>query len=300
MTIPILGNSLIFSPESYDQHEMRKVKSFELRGVAGKIRRVDFDGRLVDYWSPQTPSQHLLIAHDGQNVFDRHTSSRPQTWKMAQSAIRVSKELGITPPTIIAIFHSRSATNPWGRILDLAPQDPFQGGVEPSEKNDDISTSDLQGNNYLEQMTQTITPTIAAELGIDVESANKAVIGSSMGGLASLYAISKRPDFFSTCLALSPHWSAGNTPLVDALIDALPSPGNHRIWMSRGSRGLDRHYGPFQDRADQRMRNAGWQDGVDFMTRVYKKSGHNERSWAKYLDQPMKFWLGSSLGSTGN
>jgi len=29
----------------------------------------------------------------------------------------------------------------------------------------------------------------------------------------------------------------------------------------------------------------------DFETRVYKNSGHNERSWARYLDQPMKFWL---------
>ncbi len=279
---------------------MKHVKSFDLRGVAGKVRRVEFDGRLVDYWSPESPSQHLLIAHDGQNVFDRHTSSRRQTWQMAQSAIRVSQELGITPPTIIAVFHSRSASNPWGRILDLAPQDPFQNGVEPSEKNEEISLSDLQGNNYLEQITQSIAPAIAAELNMDLGKAEKAVIGSSMGGLASLYALGKRPDFFDACLSLSPHWSAGNTPLVDALIDALPMPGNHQIWMSHGTRGLDRHYGPFQDLADRKMRNAGWRDGVDFTTKVYKKSGHNERSWAKYLDQPMKFWLDSTLRPASN
>ncbi len=270
---------------------MERVKSFQVRGVQGDVNRVDFDGRLVDYWSPSVPTKHLLIAHDGQNVFDRNTSTRRNTWRMAHSAIRVSKELGITPPAIIGVFHSRSASNPWGRILDLAPQDPFQNGVTPAEKNDEISIDDLQGNKYLTQITDVIAPSIAAELGMDLNATNKAVIGSSMGGLASIYSIGKRPDFFSTCLALSPHWTAGHTPLVHALLDSLPRPGTHKIWMSRGTRGHDAHYGPFQDEADKKMIEAGWREGQDFITRVYKKSGHTERSWAKYLDQPMTFWL---------
>lgn len=279
---------------------MKQIKSFQIRGVPGTVRRVEFAGRLVDYWSPSAPTRHLLIAHDGQNIFDRATSTRHSTWRMAHSAIRVSQELGITPPVIVGVFHSRSAGNPWGRILDLAPQDPFQNGIEPAEKNDEISLEDLQGNKYLEQITEVITPSIASELGMDLHTTNKAVIGSSMGGLASIYAIGKRPDFFTTCLALSPHWTAGHSPLVNALLDSLPKPGAHRIWMSRGTRGLDAHYGPFQDHADQKMIRAGWREGQDFITRVYKKSGHTERSWAKYLDQPMKFWLNSPLSPTGN
>lgn len=270
---------------------MQPVKSFRIRGVSGTVNRIEFDGRLVDYWSPTGPTQHLLIAHDGQNVFDRKTSTRKSTWKMAHSAIRVSQELGITPPAIIAVFHSRSASNPWGRILDLAPQDPFQEGVQPMEANDEITLDDLQGNRYLEQITDEIAPAVADALHMDLSQTNKAIIGSSMGGLASLYALGKRPDFFTTCLALSPHWSAGHAPLVDALIDALPAPGEHKVWMSRGTRGLDKNYGPFQDYADQKMVDAGWQE--DFVTRVYKNSGHTERSWSKYLDQPMKFWLDS-------
>lgn len=277
---------------------MQPVKSFRIGGVSGNVNRIEFDGRLVDYWSPVAPTQRLLIAHDGQNVFDRKTSTRKSTWKMAHSAIRVSQELGITPPAIIAVFHSRSASNPWGRILDLAPQDPFQAGVQPTEANDEIALDDLQGNHYLEQITEEIAPAIADALQMDLNQTNKAIIGSSMGGLASLYALGKRPDFFTTCLALSPHWSAGHEPLVDALIDALPAPGEHRVWMSRGTRGLDKNYRPFQDYADQKMADAGWHE--DFVTRVYKNSGHTERSWSKYLDQPMKFWLDSHLPSSGN
>ena len=274
---------------------MLQVKSFHIRGIPGHVKRVNFDGRLVDYWIPERPTRHLLIAHDGQNVFDRSTATRGRTWKMVQSAIRVSKDLEITPPAIIGVFHSRSSANPWGRILDLAPQDPFQNGVRSAQASDELSPDDLQGNSYLEQITDVIAPAISKELKIELRETNTAVIGSSMGGLASLYAIGKRPDFFTTCLALSPHWSAGESALVDAIIDSLPEPGNHRVWMSRGTKGHDAHYGPFQDHADQRMLQAGWKEGKDFITRVYEKSGHNERSWARYLDQPMKFWLNSSL-----
>lgn len=273
---------------------MNHIKSFHIRGVRGTVNRVDFDGRLVDYWSPDKPTNHLLIAHDGQNIFDRATSTHRKTWRMAHSAIRVSQELGIVPPAIIGVFHSRSSSNPWGRILDLAPQDPFQNGVESPEANEEISVDALQGNRYLEDITEVITPAICTELNLAINHTNKAVVGSSLGGLASLYAIGKRPDFFTTCLALSPHWTAGETPLVNALLDSLPTPGKNKIWMSRGTRGKDSDYEPFQDYANQKMLSAGWREGEDFITRVYKKSGHNEKSWAKYLDHPMKFWLASS------
>ena len=273
---------------------MKKVKSYRIRGVDGAIHRVEFDGRFVDFWTPTESPEHLLIAHDGQNVFDRDTSTRGSTWRMTHSAVRVSRELGIAPPAIIAVFHSRTEKNPWGRILDLAPQDPFQSGIEPVVKNEEIALEDLQGNRYLDQVIEEIAPAIAAEIGMNLESVNKAVIGSSMGGLASLYALGKRPDFFTTALALSTHWSAGDLPLVDALIDALPTPGAHKVWMSRGTRGLDRHYGPSQKHADQKMTGAGWVEGEDFISRVYKQSGHSEKSWAKYLDEPMNFWLRSS------
>lgn len=279
---------------------MQPVKSYQIRGVSGSVNRLDFDGRLVDYWSPNLPTQHLLIAHDGQNIFDPATSTHRTTWRMAQSAVRVSREIGMTPPAIIGVFHSRSELNPWGRIHDLAPQDPFQNGVPAYQANDEISLENLQGNTYLEQITDVIAPTICQLLGLDVVELNKAVIGSSLGGLASLYAIAKRPDFFTTALALSTHWTAGEIALVDAMLDSLPTPGHHKIWMSRGTRGHDAHYGQFQDYANKRMLQTGWHEGEDFVTRVYKRSGHNERSWSKYLDQPMKFWLDSRLPATAN
>lgn len=86
---------------------MNEIKRFQIRGVPGEVKRVDFNRRVVDYWLPKEPTQHLLIAHDGQNIFDgRSSTHRGQTWQMAQSAVRVSQELGITPPAIIGVWHS--------------------------------------------------------------------------------------------------------------------------------------------------------------------------------------------------
>jgi hypothetical protein len=86
---------------------MHEIKRFQVRGVPGEVVRTQFGSRTVDYWIPKGGTDRLLIAHDGQNVFDGKTSThRGQTWKMAQAAIHVSDELGINPPAIIAVWHA--------------------------------------------------------------------------------------------------------------------------------------------------------------------------------------------------
>ncbi|NCV08288.1 MAG: alpha/beta hydrolase, partial [Actinobacteria bacterium] len=114
---------------------------------------------------------------------------------------------------------------------------------------------------------------------------------SSMGGLASLYALAKRPDFFSTALALSPHWVIGEKPLAEWLIKSLPDPHVHKVWMSRGTKGLDAQYETTQKHADKLMTDKNYRIGKDFETKIYSRTGHNEKSWASYLDQVLDFWL---------
>ena len=267
---------------------MKEIKRFQIRGVAGEVKRVDFNGRIVDYWLPNRPTRHLLIAHDGQNVFDGSTSThRGQTWKMAQSGVRVSRELGITPPAIIGIWHSSTPENPWGRGKDLVPARYFREGV-PVHKDlvDLLDLSQLESDQYLKTIFEVIVPAIAPNIPI----LNTAMIGSSLGALATLYAIAEHPQKFTTALALSPHWPFAGDELVKRTISSLPSPGTHRIWMSHGTKGMDGEYAPYQQLADRLMRKRGYQE-QDFVSKVYYRSGHNERSWAKYLAQPLRFWL---------
>jgi pimeloyl-ACP methyl ester carboxylesterase len=220
---------------------MQEIKRFQIRGVPGEVVRTRFDDRIVDYWTPRGGSEHLLIAHDGQNVFDGSTSThRRQTWKMAQSAIDVANEQGVKPPTIIGVWHSAT---------------------------------------IFEEIVPAIYGASSAE--------KTAVIGSSMGGLATLYAAIQHPDKFRTALALSPHWVISDENFARSMVEALPL--THKIWMSRGDKGLDKEYVMLQNFVDTLMRQRGFTN--NFESKVYKRSGHNERSWAKYLHDPLRFWL---------
>jgi pimeloyl-ACP methyl ester carboxylesterase len=232
-----------------------------------------------------------LIAHDGQNVFDGKSSThRGQTWEMAQSAIRVSRQLGVSTPSIIGVWHSSTKDNPWGRGKDLVPEKYFREGIEVHNDFAKVleDKSVLQSDSYFKEIFETILPALEP----NIIPVNTAMIGSSMGGLATLYAMAQMPERFSTALALSPHWPFGGNPLVEKTINSLPLPGTHKVWMSHGTKGLDSEYAPFQIYADKLMQERGYRTN-DFISRVYTRSGHNERSWAKYLDQPLNFWLDS-------
>ena len=264
---------------------MQEIKRFQVRGVPGEVVRVQFGSRIVDYWIPKGGTDRLLIAHDGQNVFDGKTSThRGQTWKMAQSAIHVSQELGINPPAIIAVWHSSTKENPWGRAQDLAPQRYFthDAYIDPRWKLKDPSFV-VKSDDYLDQIFNTIVPAIFPESTPE----KTAVIGSSMGGLATLYAAITHPEKFTTALALSTHWIISDQEFARKMVDALPL--SHKIWMSRGNKGLDAEYPPLQDFVDQLMAKRGF--GSRYMSKSYNRSGHNERSWAKYLNEPLRFWL---------
>jgi enterochelin esterase-like enzyme len=272
---------------------MELVKRYQIRGVPGEVSRFDFAGRTVELWAPQEPSSHLLVAHDGQNVFDGKSSTyRGKTWEMAQHAFKVSYEVGLVPPVIIAVWHSSSKSDPMGRAKDLSPQKYFQEDVPVNLPNIYKSDLDLlRGDHYLETIFNNYVPQLLEILDLEITARNTALIGSSMGGLSTLYAAHKHPDKFKTALALSPHWVIGGDALVNRTVAELPAPGEHKVWMSRGTKAIDAQYEPFQDLADALMLQKGYRKDLDFITKVYKKTGHNEASWASYLDQPLRFWL---------
>ena len=268
---------------------MKEIKRFQVRGIPGAVTRVDFSGRIVDFWAPDGGSDHVLIAHDGQNIFDRKTATFIYTWRLAQSAIRVAREFGKQPPLIIGVFHSSSKSDPHGRSKDLCPEDPFREGVQPASS-PLLSVNQLHGNSYLEKIFHEITPEIASHTHSKYLPSNTAMIGSSMGGLATLYAAIKHADKFRTALALSPHWPLAENALVDWMVPKLPRESDFKVWMSRGTKGLDSQYKPFQDRADQLMSDLHG-NAHHFKSKVFHRTTHNERSWASYVDEPLRFWL---------
>jgi hypothetical protein len=211
---------------------------------------------------------------------------------MGQSVNRVSAELGLTPPAVIAVWNGNSKEKPYARLKELAPEKIFRGGVKVIASDViPVTVDDLYGDQYLDEIFSKIIPLLTEALDIDLTPEKTAMIGSSMAGLCTLNAVAEYSDVFHTALSLSTHWPLGGDPLVDALIGNLPSPGKHSIYMSHGTKSLDAAYGPFQKRADVLMVKKGYRQGADMLSRVHVRTGHNEKAWASYIDEPISFWL---------
>lgn len=275
---------------------MNEIRRFQVRGIPGEVSRADFAGRTVDFWAPEGGTDSVLIAHDGQNIFDPKTATHlRQTWRLTQSAIRVAKESHQKPPLIVGVFHSANKTDPYGRIKDLTPEDGFKSGLQPTNPIFDLDVNQLRGNQYLDQIFNEIVPRLTVLTKTNYRPDKTAMIGSSMGGLATLYSFSKYQDRFHTALAFSPHWVLAGDELVHYLIENLPSHHNRKLWMSRGTKGLDAGYEPFQIKADELVRQKGW--GANFVSEVFHRTGHNERSWSSYVDEALRFWLSKPINA---
>ncbi len=142
------------------------------------------------------------------------------------------------------------------------------------------------------------------------------VMGSSMGGLISLYALSSFPEVFGAAGCLSTHWvittnyaafpaqfapAASGDPRVEQMAAAyrdwlrghLPAAGKHRLYFDHGTQGLDRLYGPLQQKVDVLLAAKGYRPGIDWMTRVFAGAPHDESAWRERLAIPLTFLLGS-------
>ena len=151
-----------------------------------------------------------------------------------------------------------------------------------------FDSQQMCGDEYQAQVADVIVPHTMQIIGREVPVA---MMGASMGALATLYALGERPELYGCGLALSVHWPFAGDALVDALIDHLPVPGNVRVWMQNGTNGLDASYAPYQRRAELRLTSRGYVRGRDYVSRVLRRSGHNERSWARRLTDSIEWWL---------
>ena len=117
-------------------------------------------------------------------------------------------------------------------------------------------------------------------------------MGSSMGALISLYAVTEYPDVFGAAGCVSVHWPIGDGLVADHLARHLPPRGTHRFYFDHGTVTLDAGYATYQRRVDAMLRAAGWREGRDFMTYVDAGAAHDERAWRARVDVPLEFLLG--------
>ena len=282
--------------------QMLEIEKFQVRGLPGNVHKVRIGQRMIDYWAPRNPGRHILVAHDGQGVLDRrNVGINPRyraTWELAQSSIRIAEKQGLIPPTVICIYHTPFEEDSIGRLKDYTPaqymskkEDWFVESFGVYQEQVDSFINHLSADQLIDEIANVIVPEIAGQIGQEIDTVKTAILGASMGGLASIYSVIKRPDFFTTALSFSPHWIIGQSELAEKMLTDFPSPGTHKLWMSRGTKGLDARYEQAQNLADKVIRERGYVDNRDLITRILNRGSHTNATWARYVPAALDFWM---------
>lgn len=275
----------------------------------GRIERLpDFPSRHVaprnvDVWLPAdySPARRhaVLYAHDGQMLFDARSTWNRQAWDLHLAVDRLMRA-GRIPPTIVVGVWNRGER----RYAEYYPRRMLERVPDPLR--DEYLARGMGGRNasdaYLRFLVEELKPEIDRRYATLPDPAHTAVMGSSMGGLISLYALTEYPHVFGAVGALSTHWVGlptawgpdrlRNDALPRAALDhlraALPSPGRHRVHMDRGTTDLEAFYAPHQTAVDGLMHELGWR-APDFHSQVFEGTGHNERDWAARAQMVVEF-----------
>ncbi|WP_205289371.1 alpha/beta hydrolase-fold protein [Lysobacter sp. TY2-98] len=251
--------------------------------------------RNVDVWLPPSygrdPKRRypVLYMHDGQNLFDPTLSyTTGVDWDVDGAMTRLIATHRVREAIVVGVWNTPL------RFAEYMPKAPVArssinvgvDGIPP------VDAATLRSDDYVRYLAEELKPFIDAHYRTKTAPADTFVMGSSMGGLISLYALAQRPDVFGGAGAVSTHWPAANGASVDWFASHLPRAGTHRIYFDHGTRTLDAEYAPFQQRIDAAMPALGYREGRDVLSRVYEGAEHNEAAWKARVDLPLQFLLG--------
>lgn len=246
--------------------------------------------RFVDIWAPPGASGPLpvLYMHDGQNLFMTGEAFGGEPWGVDAALEALVATGRLSGAIVVGVWNTAR------RWREYGPQQPLEALRGTTAWNMLVAQAggELIADAYVDFLVAELKPFVDATVPTLASRADTFVMGSSMGGLISLYALERYPAVFGGAACLSTHWPAGGALLVDAMADALPAPGAHRLYFDYGTRGLDAQYEPLQRRMDARLAAAGYTPGHDWVTRAFPGADHNEASWRERLHIPLAFLLG--------
>lgn len=280
--------------------------------ASGRIERIEslasahVPARHVDVWLPDgypaDAPYALLLLHDGQMLFDAQTTWNRQEWRIDEVAAELIARGETRPFIAVGVWNAgerRGAEYFPQRALDLLNPADRERVRRPSWDGQAAQIgAEPQADAYLAFLVQELLPLIESRYAVSRAREDRVLMGSSMGGLISLYALAEQPEVFGAAACLSTHWPGSNprpdSPLPEALIGYverhLPPPGRHRLYFDLGTITLDAYYPPHQARVDAVLAAKGYGPS-DWITHVYPAAEHSEIAWARRVHVPLRFLL---------
>ncbi len=261
--------------------------------------------RNIDIWLPAgydtTQRYAVVYMNDGQMLFDSTATWNRQEWSADEVAARLLEENKIRPCIIVGIWNRDKY-----RYAEYFPEKALTGLSKWHRARfvRKAMMGKALGDTYLRFIVNELKPYIDSKYSTCSDPENTVIMGSSMGGLISAYAMCEYPEVFGGAGCLSTHLPMRGVNLFTRndnrfarafrsyLRSNLPSPATHRIYYDYGTETLDKWYEPFQKKVDKVMAEAGYEDGKQWVTRKFEGDDHSEKSWSKRLGIPLLFLLG--------
>jgi predicted alpha/beta superfamily hydrolase len=267
-------------------------------GVTGTLERYALFAskhvlpRNVDVWLPPGYSRAtrarfpVLYMHDGQNLFDPRTSYGGVDWGVDETMTRLIEQGVLREAIVVGVWNTPR------RVAEYMPRKAVAFSNTKELKGVSAAPDDeIVSDEYLKFLVYELKPFIDSRYRTLRGRADTFIMGSSMGGLISAYAVCEYPRVYGGAGCVSTHWPAADGAMIDYMKTHLPRPRAHKFYFDFGTETLDSAYAPYQMRADEVMLRAGYTEGFDWVTRKFVGEEHSEKSWRKRVDIPLVFFL---------
>lgn len=245
---------------------------------SGDVRAHQIGGRNV--WVYLPPAYHqdperkfpVLYVHDGQNVFNRETAYGRVEWGLDEAAEREIRSGRMQDVIIVAIANSGA-----GRIDEYThvADEAGRGG---------------KAAEYGRFLVDEVKPAVDATYRTLKTPETTGVMGSSLGGLVSLWLGYNHPGSFGLVGALSPSlWWAGRDLITAVAQHSGPQP--EAIWLTMGdneSQADENHNGLADTLENTRdlgnlLLDKGFVQGKTLHYHEFPGATHSEGSWSQQV-----------------
>lgn len=274
----------------------------------GQIQRIDsfpskyVQPRTVEVWLPSnydvSKKYEVLYFHDGQMLFNAKTTWNHQEWGVDEKVTELLQKEQIKHFIVVAVWNI-----PTIRHLNYFPQKAISYLSKEEKKvvldkaaSVGLDFNAVSSDSYLKFLVKELKPYIDSHFSVFTTPDKTAIMGSSMGGLISMYALCEYPKIFGKAACLSTHWigwkDLKNNPIPKAffkyLRKNLPSAKTHKIYFDYGTETLDSCYIAYENEVDIILKDKKF-DNNSSANFKFEGADHTENAWKSRLEIPLLF-----------
>jgi enterochelin esterase-like enzyme len=272
--------------------QLIEIEAFESAHVKPRNITIWLPDGYLPYGGERYP---VIYAHDGQNLFQPGYSYGGVEWGLDETAERMMRAGDLPPAIIVGIWNTDKRWHEYAPQKVLERMDLSAGSAWAGE-----GTPELLGDAYLKFIVEELKPYIDSTYETAPDAQNTMIMGSSMGGLISLYAAAEYPETFGRAAAVSIHWplaepqgaiaAGANAAMQAYLSEAKLNPQTQRLWFDNGTETLDQFYPPRAAAMETWFRAQGWSESQAIF-KTYEGTEHSETAWAARADDILTFLL---------